>query len=103
MRPEYDFRGGVRGKYAKSLREDGYTIRIYHDDGTFTEEHVLAEMAVILEPDVWAYFPNSKAVNRALRTLISLIPTKRKTASKKTPSIREGKKSSARSRIKTVK
>ena len=37
MRAEYDFSGGVRGKYAATLREEGYTIREYNDDGTFTE------------------------------------------------------------------
>ena len=26
MRPEYDFCGGVRGKYAATLREEGYSI-----------------------------------------------------------------------------
>ena len=29
MRPEYDFSEGVRGKYAATLREEGYTIREY--------------------------------------------------------------------------
>ncbi len=33
MRPEYDFSGGVRGKYAKTLRENGYVIRARHADG----------------------------------------------------------------------
>lgn len=83
--PEYDFSGGVRGKYAKTLREEGYTIRIYHDDGTYTEEHVLGEKMVVLEPDVWEYFQDSGSVNRALRTLISIVPEKRKLASKKGP------------------
>ena len=41
MRKKYDFSGGVRGKYAKNLRENGYIIRIYDDDGTFTETQVL--------------------------------------------------------------
>jgi len=34
MRPEYDFSGGVRGKYAKTLKKNGYMIRVYQDDGT---------------------------------------------------------------------
>jgi hypothetical protein len=34
MRPEYDFSGGVRGKHHKVLREEGYVVRIYNDDGT---------------------------------------------------------------------
>ena len=35
------------------------------------------EGSVVLEPDVRKYFPNSKAVNRALRTLIEIIPSGR--------------------------
>lgn len=76
MQPEYDFSGGVRGKYAKKLRENGYTIRIYHDDGTFSERQVLGEKTVILDADVWEYFSSSEAVNNALRTLIALVPQK---------------------------
>ena len=78
MRPEYDFTGGVRGKYARELRENGYTIRVYSADGTFTETRVLGEKTVVLEPDVSEYFPDSQAVNHALRTLLSLVPDKRK-------------------------
>ena len=47
--PHYDFRGGVRGKYAVRYRE-----------GT---------NVVLLAPDVAARFPDSAAVNRALRAL----------------------------------
>jgi len=35
------------------------------------------EGVVILEPDVRSYFPDSESVNRVLRTLIKLIPTKK--------------------------
>jgi hypothetical protein len=80
MLPEYDFSSGVRGKYAKSLREEGYTIRVYEADGTYTETRVLGEKAVLLEPDVWEYFPNSQAVNEALRALIAIAPKKQKAA-----------------------
>lgn len=76
MQPEYDFSGGIRGKYAKRLKENGYTIRIYHTDGTFSERRVLGEKTVILDADVWEYFSSSEAVNNALRTLISLVPNK---------------------------
>ena len=76
MKSEYDFSEGVRGKYAKSLKENGYTIRIYHSDGTFTEQRVLSEKTVVLDTDVWEYFSTSDAVNNALRTLISLVPRK---------------------------
>ena len=52
MRPEYDFTDGVRGKHNKVLREEGYIVRIYNDDGTVTERHVAGERTAILEPDV---------------------------------------------------
>ncbi|MFQ5330042.1 MAG: hypothetical protein ACE5D4_08665 [Thermodesulfobacteriota bacterium] len=84
VRPEYDFSGGVRGKHYKVLREEGYVVRVYEDDGTATERHVAGERTVILEPDVYEYFPNSEAVNRALRTLISLVPEKRLATATKT-------------------
>src|SRR5712691_13565994 len=50
LRPEYDFSGGVRGKYAQRFRE-GTNI-------------------VVLDPDVAAEFKDSQAVNDALRRLI---------------------------------
>jgi hypothetical protein len=87
MRPEYDFTGGVRGKHYKVLREEGYIVRIYNDDGTVTERHVAGERMVMLEPDVYEYFPNSQAVNLALRTLISLVPEKRETTTTATGNI----------------
>jgi hypothetical protein len=42
----------------------------------------LEEGAVMLEPDVREYFPDSEAVNKALRSLIMLIPQKRGTVVK---------------------
>src|ERR1051326_1546881 len=51
IQPEYDFRGGIRGKYAKQYRE-GTTI-------------------VVLDPDGAAKFKDSQAVNEALRTLLA--------------------------------
>ena len=78
MLPEYDFRGGVRGKHAQAYRQ-GHTVKIHQLDGTTTVQHFsLAEGAVMLEPDVQEYFPDSQAVNHALRTLIELIPSKRR-------------------------
>lgn len=50
MRPEYDFSGGVRGKYAARFSE-----------GT---------NLVLLAPDVVAEFPTASAVNKALRAVI---------------------------------
>jgi hypothetical protein len=49
MLGEYDFSNGVRGKYAKR----------YHQGSNI----------VVLEPDVAERFPNSEAVNQALRSL----------------------------------
>ncbi len=49
-KPEYDFTGGVRGKHAKVLREEGYVVRIFNEDGTVTERHVAGERTAILEP-----------------------------------------------------
>ena len=54
--PEGLIRSGVRGKYAKSYRE-----------GT---------NVVLIDPDLHKLFPNSEAVNRALRDYVS----KRRTA-----------------------
>lgn len=85
MRAEYDFSKGVRNKYAKRLREEGYTIRVYQPDGSYTEQQVLGEKTVVLEPDVWEYFPTSETVNEALRGLIALVPAKQKTVGTKAP------------------
>jgi hypothetical protein len=76
MRAEYDFSGGVRGKHHRS-RLRGYVIRIRKSDGTTEVREIDREGSVVLEPDVRKYFPNSKAVNRALRTLIEIIPSSR--------------------------
>ena len=78
MLPEYDFSGGVRGKHYQAYRE-GHTVKIYESDSTVTVQYfTLEEGAVLLEPDVRAYFPDSEAVNRALRGLIALIPEKQR-------------------------
>jgi hypothetical protein len=49
---EYDFRGGVRGKYADRFRS-----------GT---------NLILLDPDVAASFPDARSVNEALRALLQL-------------------------------
>ncbi len=49
MRPHYDFRGGVRGKYATRYAE-----------GT---------NVVVLDPDVAEMFPDSESVNETLRAV----------------------------------
>lgn len=52
MREEYDFTAGIRGKYASRYAE--------------------GSNVVVLSPDVAEAFPNSEAVNEALRLLIKL-------------------------------
>jgi hypothetical protein len=79
MLPEYNFDGkkGVRGKYAKAMQK-GYSVRVLNEDGTVTVQNFIPkESAVLLDPDVKAYFPDSESVNRALRSLINLIPEKK--------------------------
>jgi hypothetical protein len=78
MLPEYDFTGkkGVRGKYYQAYRQ-GHTVRVLKNNGTARVQYfTLAEGAVMLEPDVREYFPDFEAVNTALRTLITIVPSK---------------------------
>jgi hypothetical protein len=56
MRPEYDFRGGIRGKYAARYRQ-----------GT---------NVVLLDPDAAAAFGTAESVNRALRALLDVVPAR---------------------------
>ena len=58
IRPEYDFSRGVRGKYAARFAK-GSNI-------------------VVLDPDVAAVFPDTKAVNQALRVLAKSVRPKGK-------------------------
>ncbi len=58
MRDEYDFTGGVRGKYAKQYAE-GTNI-------------------VVIDPEIAEFFPDSKSVNDALRMLAAFIKQKRR-------------------------
>jgi hypothetical protein len=65
MRPEYDSSRGVRGKYTARLKPGG--------------------MLIVLDPDVAEAFGDAKSVNRALRTLLGVVPqrparTRRRTA-----------------------
>lgn len=55
MRPEYDFSGGVRGKYYEAYQK--------------------SRNVIILDPDVAAVFPDSAAVNEALRLLVKAAQT----------------------------
>ncbi len=78
MLPEYDFSQGVRGKHYQAYRK-GHSVTIHKTDGsTIVQNFKLEDGAVVLEPDVQAYFPNSVAVNSALRCLIPLLPKKGK-------------------------
>ena len=52
MRPEYDFSGGMRGKYF--------------------ERYKASSNIVVLDPDVSSVFPNAAAVNEALRGLAAI-------------------------------
>ena len=76
MLPEYDFTGkkGVRGKYYLGMQK-GYTVHIHNEDGTTTIQHF--GPTITLDTDVAAYFPDSESVNKALRTLILLVPDKK--------------------------
>jgi hypothetical protein len=60
MLPEYDFSGGVRGKYTSRYRQ-GTNI-------------------VVLEPQIAEVFSDSQSVNDALRPLAALIRRHRKTS-----------------------
>jgi hypothetical protein len=54
---------------------------IHQADGTTSIQYFkLEEGAVILEPDVRKYFSSSESVNKALRSLIEIIPSKKQTS-----------------------
>ena len=63
MRPEYDFSGAVRGVTAARYRE-GTNI-------------------VVLDPAVMDVFPDSDAVNEALRALAPVLRRRRRAGSKR--------------------
>jgi hypothetical protein len=78
LRPEYDFSKGTKNKFYKEMQK-GYTVRIHKKDGSTEVKRVKPETSVVrLESDVREYFPDSEAVNKALRSLIELVPQKRK-------------------------
>lgn len=83
MRAEYDFTGGVRGKHYRAIQA-GYTITIHKADGTIITKDVMPkEGAVVIEPDIRVFFPDSESVNRTLRCLIPILPKKRSAKAKK--------------------
>ena len=63
MRPEYDFSGGVRGKFYK--------------------EYMKGTNVVLLDPDVAEVFPDSQSVNAALRGLGELAKNRRRSSPRK--------------------
>ncbi|MEM7736081.1 MAG: hypothetical protein AAF267_09855 [Deinococcota bacterium] len=71
MHDHYDFSKGVQGKY-RHLIGQSHTIKIRQPDGSVSVEVI--QPAIELDPEVRKYFPDSGAVNRALRGLIALIP-----------------------------
>ena len=68
---DVDFSKGVRGKYAKKMRE-GYSVTIYSPN----KKAVEAETYIKIERDVAKFFSNSESVNAALRHLLAAMPTK---------------------------
>ena len=83
MLPEYDFTKGVRGKHSQAYQR-GHAVQIHRADGTISVQHFsLEDGAVMLAQDVREYFPDSDAVNQALRALIHLVPQKRARVTKK--------------------
>jgi len=58
MLEEYDFSGGVRGKYARA--------------------YAAGANVVVVDPDVAQYFPDHDSVNRALRSLTEIIKRNQK-------------------------
>jgi len=81
IKPEYDFstmKGAMRGKYYKAYRA-GHKVEIHADDGSVSVQYFkLEDGAIMLEPDIKKYFPSSESVNKALRSLIEIIPPKRR-------------------------
>jgi len=82
MHAEYDLKNmkcGVRGKYSKAYRA-GHQVHVHQADGTIiVQDDKPIEGAVVIEPDLRPYFPDSEAVNEALRCLVPLVAKKRKT------------------------
>jgi hypothetical protein len=71
MREEYDFSQGVRGKHYRAYRA-GHVVRVRKSDGSVDERRfTLEDGAVMLDPDLRERFPDSEAVNKALRSLVA--------------------------------
>lgn len=71
MREEYDFSAGTRGKHHQAYRH-GHTVQVIKaDGGVEVRQFTLADGAVMLDPDIRARFPDSAAVNSALRAIVT--------------------------------
>ena len=71
MREDYNFSGAVRGKHYRAYRA-GHTVCIHKATGATEVHHFTQEDgAVMLDPDVKSHFPTSKAVNKALRAVLT--------------------------------
>lgn len=74
MLPEYDFSGDVIHRIYGEEIERSNTVRIIQQNGdVITHYYTEEDGAVMLSPDVRAYFPDSEAVNTVLRALIPAI------------------------------
>ncbi len=72
LRPELDFSAGVRGKHHRAYQR-GHRVTILKTDGTTVIQNFkLEDGAVVLAQDVREFFPDSDAVNHALRALFNL-------------------------------
>ena len=71
IKQKYDFSKGIRGKHYKEYRK-GHSVHIHKDNGTISIQYFTQEDgAIMLDPDIKIYFPNSESVNKALRSLIT--------------------------------
>ena len=81
MKQEYEFsamKGGVRGKYYEAYHK-GHKVVIHKEDSTDSVQYfTLEDGAVMLEPEIRKYFPDSAAVNKALRSIIDILPEKKR-------------------------
>ena len=78
--PEYDFSKGIRGKHHRAYQQ-GVQVIVHKTDGTTeVRDFALPEGAIVLDPDVRVYFPDSETVNRTLRELIHLIPERQRSS-----------------------
>jgi hypothetical protein len=68
--PPFNFDNSLPNKYAKQYDEDNLSIIIKSN----------ALKTIVLDADIADYFPDSKSVNFALRSIIKAIPVKRQKA-----------------------